>query len=145
MPLPLSLLYNALPAKATSTSTSTHQQTRQGGQQIKPGRGASPAVHLRDIVSPYSTGWGSTAVPEVCCGGWVASTTRQFLTGSTRPSEKKQSERLPSTEFPDPSHLSSVVPCGAAPPGGVKGGVEWNYTTNYGTISPSNPNCGPGV
>lgn len=49
-------------------------------------------------------------------GWWVASTaTRQFLTGSTRPSEKKQCQLLPSTEFPDPSSL--LVPCSAAPPG----------------------------
>lgn len=34
-------------------------------QQIK-SEGRSSAVHLRDIVSPYSTGWGRTAVPEVC-------------------------------------------------------------------------------
>lgn len=30
------------------------------------GGARSPAVHLRDIVTPYSTGWGRTAVPEAC-------------------------------------------------------------------------------
>lgn len=95
------LLCDALPASSTAS-----QQPAAAANQV--GEGRSSAVHLRDIVSPYSTGWGRTAVPEAC-GGWVALTTRQFLTGSTRPSVKKQSELLPSTEFPDPSPSSYRV------------------------------------
>lgn len=76
---------------------------------------------------------GRTAVPEAC-GGWVALTTGQFLTGSTRPSVQKQSELLPSTEFPDPSPSSYRV---ARP---LEGGGGRGQTLRYRT-----PIVGPAV
>lgn len=96
------------PFPRASAPTTTRQR-----QQIK-SEGGARLRYICGILCHLTRRDGGVQQCLKCAEWWVALTTRQFLTGSTRPSEKKQSELLPSTEFPDPS--PSLVPCSAAPP-----------------------------
>lgn len=102
------------PFPRASAPTTTRQR-----QQIK-SEGGARLRYICGILCHLTRRDGGVQQCLKCAEWWVALTTRQFLTGSTRPSEKKQSELLPSTEFPDPSPSSYRV---ARPP--WRGG---NYT-----------------
>lgn len=117
-----------------------------GGSSKSPGRrrGArSSAVHLRDIVSPNSTGWGehSSALELPTLSLRVVGCIElqgEPLTGSTRPSEKKQRQLLPSTEFPDPSCPPPLLAHYRAAPEPL-GGVVHSRNQHYYATTTTEP------
>lgn len=134
------LPYDALPARS-STRLAT------GGSSKSPGKEEGRPLRLRYIcgilchLTRRDGGEHSSALelPTLSRWGWVGCIELQGepLTGSTRPSEKKQRQLLPSTEFPDPSSHSSpprTLPCSAGTP--WRGGRNQHY---YATTTATEP------
>lgn len=94
-----------------------------GSKSITRGRGARPrAVHLRDIVSPYSTGWGDVQQCLRACGV-VGCIDYKAVPDWLDPAECEKAKRAPPVNRISRSFAPlPLVPCSAAP---WRGGGGW--------------------